>query len=101
MDASSDTMDGTLTSIKATSSTFQCKGGGVIVGNTANERGGALYVTRGSEAILDGCFSTTNAASLGAAVFSSHSSVKLLGGSELALDEVHILTYLFSTHVGH
>lgn len=87
VDASSDTSDGTLTSQNA-SSIFLCNNGGAFIENEAGERGGALYVTRGSKAVWRNCSSSRNYASLGAAVYSSHAIMHLLDGSKLSNDDV-------------
>lgn len=89
MDASSGTTDGSLASTNASSS-LDCLGGGTIEGNQAGERGGALYATRGAQAKWHACHSSMNSASLGAAVYASHSAVELREGSTLAYDEVRL-----------
>lgn len=56
--------------------------------NEAGERGGAMYVTRESKVVWEGCHSQRNTASLGAAVYASNAVIELLGDSVLAYDEV-------------
>ncbi|CAN0337997.1 unnamed protein product, partial [Laminaria digitata] len=60
----------------------------MLEGNQAGERGGALYATRGARAKWYACHSSMNSASLGAAVYASHSVVELREGSTLSYDEV-------------
>lgn len=87
LDAASGSADDGLLLSNA-SSTLSCVGGGIFEQNDAGERGGAVYVTRESTVTFDGCSSLRNTASLGAAVYASHSFVTLSGGSVLAYDEV-------------
>lgn len=86
MDASSGTSNDDLNAADASSS-LDCRGG-AFEGNRAGERGGTVYVTRGSVVTFEGCGSFGNSASLGASVYASHSFVTLSEGSVLANDEV-------------
>lgn len=87
MDASSGTTDGTLALTDAFSS-LECLGGGMLEENQAGERGGALYATRGAKAKWYACHSFKNSASLGAAIYASHSVIELREGSTLSNDKV-------------
>eukprot|EP00903_Cladosiphon_okamuranus_P009052 g8654.t1 len=100
VDAAAGTTDDSLFLSNA-SSTLTCRGGGTFEGNLAGERGGAMYVTRGSTVTFDACGSLSNSASVGAAVYAAHSFVALMGGSMLAYDEVPTgaLIYALSTQV--